>query len=109
MKGEISWVGSEKDFVDEISVEMVGPIVLGWFGGNSSAGQHKNEDGCIVWTDLDNRYEFAVLLDSHSTADSAELVVSEFEKWNKEIQEILRMPMNICFKELEKRIRMKKG
>lgn len=104
VKGEISWVGSEKNFVDEISVETVGPIALGRFGGNSSEGQYKNEDGCIAWTDPGNRYEFVVILDAHRTADSAELVVSEFEKWKEGIQEILRLPVNRCFKELEKRI-----
>ncbi|WP_316571723.1 protein phosphatase 2C domain-containing protein [Neobacillus sp. YIM B06451] len=104
MTSEISWVGSEKDFVDEISVETVGPIVLGRFGGNSSAGQYKNEDGCIAWTDAENGYEFVVLLDAHSSADSAELVVSEFEKRKEEIKEILRLPVNRTFRDLEKRI-----
>ncbi|WP_409274526.1 protein phosphatase 2C domain-containing protein [Neobacillus sp. SCS-31] len=104
MTSEISWVGSEKEFVDEISVETVGPIVLGRFGGNSSAGQHKNEDGCIAWTGGENGYEFVVLLDAHSSADSAELVVSEFGKRKEEIKETLRLSVNKSFRELGKRI-----
>ncbi|RDU35637.1 protein phosphatase 2C domain-containing protein [Neobacillus piezotolerans] len=104
MSREISWVGSEKDFVDEISVETVGAIVLGRFGGNSSAGQYKNEDGCIVWADGANGYEFVVLLDAHNSADSAELVVSEFGKRKEELKEILRLPLNRSLSELEKGI-----
>ncbi len=104
MKAEYTWVGCHKNFVDEISTKTVGPIVLGRFGGNSTAGQLKNEDGCVIWTDGEKGYEFAVLLDAHSTADSAELVASEFEKQKEEIKNILRLPVKKSFEELEKRI-----
>ncbi|WP_331456882.1 hypothetical protein [Bacillus sp. CHD6a] len=52
MVKKLNWVGSKKHFVDEISVMTVGEkVVLGRFGGNSTAGQYKNEDGCLIWCD----------------------------------------------------------
>ncbi|WP_078547710.1 hypothetical protein [Litchfieldia alkalitelluris] len=48
-KEEYSWVGNQETFIDKINIQKVGHSVIGRFGGNSSAGQHKNEDGCIVW------------------------------------------------------------
>ncbi|MEH7382990.1 hypothetical protein V7138_21175 [Bacillus sp. JJ1533] len=47
--GDYWWVGSQESFVDTISVQKRGKIIIGQFGGNSSAGQSKNEDGCLVW------------------------------------------------------------
>lgn len=46
---EFSWVGSQAHFVDTPDVLQLGKIVVGRYGGNSSAGQYKNEDGCLVW------------------------------------------------------------
>jgi serine/threonine protein phosphatase PrpC len=97
---ELSWVGSQKDFVDEINIESIAHVVLGRFGGNSSAGQYKNEDGCMIWVNEKSDYEFAVLLDAHQTAESAELVVSTFEGLREELMKILTRPVNEAFIEL---------
>ncbi|WP_368505174.1 protein phosphatase 2C domain-containing protein [Alkalihalophilus sp. As8PL] len=83
------WVGSQKNFVDEINIHKISHMVLGRFGGNSSAGQYKNEDGCIVWVNDDLNYEFVVLLDAHQTAESAELVVSTIQSLKEDIKSIL--------------------
>ncbi|QOY35395.1 protein phosphatase 2C domain-containing protein [Anaerobacillus isosaccharinicus] len=89
-KDEIySWVGSQEDFVDEINIHKIKHIVLGRFGGNSSAGQYKNEDGCIVWINEELKYEFVVLLDAHQTAESAELVIFTIHSIKEEIKKIL--------------------
>lgn len=87
----VRWVGSEKNFVDEVNVQKVGEtIAIGRFGGNSSAGQHKNEDGCLVWT-KEHEWEFAVLLDAHDTAQSAELVITTIEEMRHDIEEALTL------------------
>ncbi|WP_370452584.1 hypothetical protein [Lysinibacillus sp. SGAir0095] len=48
---EFKWVGSQANFVDEIDIIKISNISLGRFGGNSMAGQYKNEDGCLIWVD----------------------------------------------------------
>ncbi len=39
---DFSWIGSEKDFVDERDVRRMNRVAVGRFGGNSSAGQTKS-------------------------------------------------------------------
>ena len=43
---EFSWIGSQTNFVDIIDINNVNQLSIGRFGGNSVAGQYKNEDGC---------------------------------------------------------------
>ncbi len=74
----LRWVGSERAYLDEPSCSQVGHIHVGRFGGNSSAGQTKNEDGCLVWNGGD--WELAMVLDAHKTASSAALILDEFER-----------------------------
>lgn len=99
---DYDWVGSQEDFVDDISVVKLNHIVLGRFGGNSSAGQDKNEDGCIVWINTDLGYEFSVLLDAHQTAESAELVVSTICSLKEDIKRILTFSARQAFISLDK-------
>ena len=77
----LSWVGSEEDFVDERDVRWVNRVAVGRFGGNSSAGQTKNEDGCVIWQTED--WEFAAILDAHKSAESAKLVIDTLEQHKK--------------------------
>ncbi|WP_047986382.1 protein phosphatase 2C domain-containing protein [Ornithinibacillus californiensis] len=86
---EFSWVGSQQDYVDQISIQMVNQVAVGRFGGNSSAGQYKNEDGCLVWLDNQANWEFVVLLDAHNSAESAELVIELLNKNKSRIQNLL--------------------
>ncbi len=86
---ELSWVGSDENFVDNLNVQKVKHIVVGRFGGNSSAGQYKNEDGCVVWVHEELDSEFVVLLDAHHSAESAELVVDTINSFNREIRSLL--------------------
>lgn len=78
------WVGSQRDFVDHPDILTLQHLIIGRYGGNSKAGQYKNEDGCLVWIDSLHDWEFVILLDAHNTAESAELVLSLFE--NNKIQ-----------------------
>ncbi|MEH7387847.1 protein phosphatase 2C domain-containing protein [Bacillus sp. JJ1521] len=74
------WVGSQNHFIDTLSVQKQGNIMIGRFGGNTAAGQSKNEDGCLVWQNEQEDWEFVILLDAHHTAESAELILQEFVK-----------------------------
>ncbi|MFV8830352.1 protein phosphatase 2C domain-containing protein [Alkalihalobacterium sp. APHAB7] len=93
-----SWVGSEEAFVDEINIRHFEHVVLGRFGGNSSAGQYKNEDGCLVWVDKKQDLEFVVLLDAHHTAESAELVLNSIESLKDELSTSFTLPIKDTFK-----------
>ncbi|MBY0124285.1 protein phosphatase 2C domain-containing protein [Bacillus sp. S/N-304-OC-R1] len=99
---EFSWVGSQENFVDNINIQRIGCIVLGRFGGNQTAGQYKNEDGCLIWIDERLDWEFVLLLDAHQTAESAELVISSFEAQHEEIKYLLTLPINESFEALSK-------
>lgn len=92
------WIGSQKHYVDEIHMKLLNnDIVIGHFGGNSSAGQYKNEDGCLIFTNQDEEWEFAVILDAHNTAQSAELVLTTFEKEIDSVQQILKLQVKEAF------------
>ncbi len=100
-----SWVGSQQNFVDDISVEQFNHIILGRYGGNSSAGQYKNEDGCVLWFNEQEDWEFVVLLDAHNTAESAELVVNLLENEKANFAEILRLEVKQkMFQQLEEKV-----
>ncbi|WP_343802486.1 protein phosphatase 2C domain-containing protein [Bacillus carboniphilus] len=96
------WVGSQKHFVDEIDIHNINDIVLGRFGGNSTAGQNKNEDGCIVWVNEYIGYEFVVLLDAHQTAESAELVLATIQSLEDDVKSSLTLSPRESFDRLYK-------
>lgn len=98
-KNEFSWVGSQSHYVDEIDVGQIQNVTVGRFGGNSTAGQYKNEDGCLVWTNEKEDWEFVVLLDAHQTAESAELVISEIYSLKDAIQNTLTLPIKQAFEQ----------
>lgn len=78
------------NFVDLKDVQSIGCMTVGRFGGNSSAGQYKNEDGCVVWVGED--WEFAAILDAHHSAESAELIIRTLEKFEHELVRLIAMP-----------------
>ena len=98
---KLSWVGSKKHFVDEITVSKVGEkVVLGRFGGSSTAGQYKNEDGCLIWCDDKQHWELVILLDAHFTAERAELVISTIGKNEQRFLDIFTLPVKRLFTSL---------
>ncbi|MCG7342641.1 protein phosphatase 2C domain-containing protein [Sporosarcina sp. ACRSL] len=99
MRNKFSWVGSEKNFIDEKDIQSVDRVTIGRFGGNSSAGQYKNEDGCLVW--IGEGWEFAAILDAHYGAESAELVIQTLEVYE---QELIRMIANPGFHDVQEKL-----
>ena len=99
VREQLSWVGSQKTFVDEISVCQVGRVYAGRFGGCSTAGQNKNEDGCLIWNGSD--WDVAMVLDAHKTAQSADLILKEFERQRPEIEAVLEKEVGKAIGELQ--------
>lgn len=88
---DFRWVGSQESFVDKINIKYLNHIVVGRYGGNSNAGQYKNEDGCLVWFNEKEDWEFVMILDAHNTAESAERVLELFENEKDHIKYLLCM------------------
>ncbi|MET1015078.1 MAG: protein phosphatase 2C domain-containing protein [Paenisporosarcina sp.] len=101
MSNSYRWVGSEKNYVDEKTTFEIGSIVAGHFGGCSTAGQYKNEDGCLVFLNTQEEWEFTLLLDAHNSAESADLVVLTFLKEEKRIRNILSKSLPQAFQGIE--------
>ncbi|PEP48812.1 PP2C family serine/threonine-protein phosphatase [Bacillus pseudomycoides] len=97
-----SWVGSDEMCLGEISVKQYGDIVLGRYGGNTSAGAKKNEDGAFVWSNGD--WEFAMILDGHNSAESVALVVHTIQNDYENIKVLLEEPIEIAFRSVENHI-----
>ena len=92
---EYEWIGSKETFIDEVKVQQLDDnLVVGCFGGNSSVGQYKNEDGCLVWINQEHKWELAMILDAHHSSQSAELVLNTVANqkyvWNKLLQKDIR-------------------
>lgn len=100
-KQDFNWVGNEESFVDQPSTVELGNICIGRYGGNSSAGQYKNEDGCFILTDPEQDWEFVILLDAHTSAESAELIVETFRQQKGKIRDFLSLSINEAFRSLE--------
>lgn len=101
-KKSLSWVGSMYPYLDEPTCTQVGNVSVGRFGGNSSAGQTKNEDGCLVWTGAD--WEFAILLDAHKTASSAALILEEVERNESVFTDLLLQKTQVAVNELQEAV-----
>lgn len=96
------WIGSDSAYVDQAKVLQIDQVVVGRFGGNSAAGQTKNEDGCLMWVHEKGDWEFIMILDAHNTAQSAELVVEQMEEYQKTITSLLSSKVSVgFFREIE--------
>ncbi|MBS4197340.1 protein phosphatase 2C domain-containing protein [Lederbergia citri] len=93
------WSGNETEYIDEIKIDLCNHVLIGTYGGNSSAGAHKNEDGTLVWTGPD--WELSMILDGHHSSESVDLVIHTIHnEWNR-ISEILNKPIKNVFPLLE--------
>ncbi|MBC6973296.1 protein phosphatase 2C domain-containing protein [Bacillus sp. Xin] len=99
---QYSWVGSDEMYLGETSVQQHGEIVLGRYGGNTSAGAKKNEDGAFVWSNGD--WEFAMILDGHNSAESVALVVHTIKNEYENIKILLEEPIETAFRSVENHI-----
>lgn len=70
------WTGSRTAKLDTPTVTRLQSVSLGCYGGNTTAGARKNEDGAIVWTGPD--WVMSVVLDGHGGSESVEAVLELF-------------------------------
>ncbi|MFJ7731993.1 protein phosphatase 2C domain-containing protein [Lysinibacillus sp. NPDC097231] len=102
---DFSWIGSQENFIDQPNLYQIEHVIVGRYGGNSDAGQYKNEDGCLIWLDKKEDWEFAILLDAHNTSESAEIIIEQFISHKNEIKHLLSLPANQkTFKSIEEKI-----
>lgn len=96
-----SWVGSDEMYLDHPTTYAHKSMVIGRYGGNTAAGADKNEDGAYVLSEPGGGWEFAMLLDAHHTAESAELLIHTINGEADEIIRLLALPVQQAFRELE--------
>ncbi len=101
-KKRYSWVGSNEMCLGEISVKKHGNVVLGRYGGNTSAGAKKNEDGALIWSNGD--WEFTMILDGHNSAESVTLVVYTIQNEYENMKRILEGPVETVFQSVEQHL-----
>jgi serine/threonine protein phosphatase PrpC len=98
------WVGSEDAFLDTPTLAECGSIIIGRYGGRTDAGAHTNEDGALVWCDPAGAWEFAVLLDAHFSAESAELILATLEAERSRLLAALTLPVDLAFRALHEEL-----
>src|SRR5687767_6392421 len=86
--------------LDTPAVDICGDVVIGRYGGRTSAGANKNEDAALVWRDPDGNWEFATIIDAHYSAESAELLLEEIGDRFDSVTEVLRQPAQTAFASL---------
>ncbi|WP_261133947.1 protein phosphatase 2C domain-containing protein [Bacillus sp. Marseille-Q3570] len=102
---DFCWVGSQDNLIDRPTIHQLNHVIVGLYGGNSSAGQYKNEDGCLVWVNEKEDWELTVILDAHYSAESAELVLEQFIHEKSHIKHLLSLPTaQLTFKRFEEKI-----
>ncbi len=89
---KIKWHGDINYYLDEVYVKTEGSVSYGCFGGARESGQYTNEDGLYILS-KDNEYVLSILLDSHTTNESARLVLDEIEKREDKLKEYLELPL----------------
>ncbi|MEK3795335.1 protein phosphatase 2C domain-containing protein [Paenibacillus sp. FSL R7-0204] len=96
-----SWVGSGERYLNHPVTCTLNRMVVGRYGGNTAAGADKNEDGVYVLSKPGGDWEFAMLLDAHNTAESAELLIRTINSERGEIIRLLALPVQQAFREME--------
>ena len=88
------WVGHEAMLLDTVDVATCGRMVIGRYGGRTSAGADKNEDAALVWCAPDGSWELALLVDAHYSAESAALLVETVASQAVDLHAILARPVS---------------
>jgi serine/threonine protein phosphatase PrpC len=90
--------------LDKPIIALCRHVVVGRYGGNSRAGARRNEDGALIWCAADGSWEFAMVIDAHFSAESAELVMYAIEVERNSIAGCLVQPVETAFEALEQHI-----
>jgi hypothetical protein len=95
------WMGSEDAYLDRPTLTECGSVVIGRYGGRTASGARTNEDGALVWADPRGAWEFAVLLDAHYSAESAELMLATLEAERPRLLAALTLSVAAAFPTLQ--------
>lgn len=69
-----AWSGSQRTYLDTPTLLPIGRVSVGLYGGNSSHGASKNEDGALLWVGAD--WVFAAIFDAHASAESTDAALA---------------------------------
>ncbi|WP_378113531.1 protein phosphatase 2C domain-containing protein [Cohnella yongneupensis] len=98
------WSGSSEPHLDQPHIERFGAISIGRYGGNIRAGADKNEDGLLVLNSPEGSWEFAMVVDAHTSSESAEQVLRAIADIRHEIEAVLRGGIADTFTGLEAKV-----
>jgi hypothetical protein len=100
----LTWLGRDAPYLDKPNVLTCGPVVLGVYGGNTAVGAEKNEDAAFILAPEDGGWEFAALVDAHTSSDSAGLLIDTLREAEQTIVTTLNGPLESAFDDLERLI-----
>ncbi|MDX1436484.1 MAG: protein phosphatase 2C domain-containing protein [Anaerolineales bacterium] len=96
-----SWLGLQQPYLDTPALAYCGNVVIGCYGGTTSTGSRKNEDGALVWAEESGSWEFAVILDAHNSSESAALILRTMTIEKQAIRSFLSLHVGQAFSELQ--------
>ncbi len=97
----LRWDGHKEPCLDKWQITQAGPVTLGCYGGNTTAGAKKNEDAAFIVANQSDCWTFAALCDAHGSSQSAQLALDLLEQINEEIIHCLSKPVSQAFPKLE--------
>lgn len=97
----IRWIGSDNSFLDHPMVDELNHITIGRYGGHTAANANKNEDGLLIWACPHHSWEFVVLLDAHSSSESANLIINALDSNKETILSYLEGFSEVVFNKME--------
>ncbi|GHO44141.1 protein phosphatase 2C domain-containing protein [Ktedonospora formicarum] len=97
----LRWLGSEAMYLDTPNVSPCAHMVIGRYGGRSSSGAHKNEDGAFICCAQDASWEVAALIDGHYSPQSTSLLLDLFTDQQDMIASLMQQPIETAFISLQ--------
>jgi len=98
---DFKWLGNEHMYLDEINIVGCDDIVIGQYGGNINSGVDKNEDAVFIMNSNKCNWKFAMILDAHTSIQSATLVINTIYSYKEKLLTILDSTKKDIFKNLE--------
>ncbi|MEM9807445.1 MAG: PP2C family serine/threonine-protein phosphatase [Cyanobacteria bacterium P01_D01_bin.56] len=97
----LRWEGKNEPCLDKPRITQVGHVILGCYGGNSTAGAKKNEDAAFILAAQNQSWTFTSICDAHCSSESASLIVELLHKNTEAITHCLSQPVGTAFVKLE--------
>ncbi|MBS4535705.1 hypothetical protein GOQ29_08765 [Clostridium sp. D2Q-14] len=98
---EFKWFGNKQMYLNEINLDNCDDIVIGRYGGNTDSGAEKNEDAVFIMSNKEFNWKFAMILDAHTTIQSANLVINTVYNHKEKLLSILNTTKKDMFKNLQ--------